>query len=91
MRGKPRALPAGQALAKQLPKDEAPRLLVVLADAHSPKNQSLVEGVQKALGGEFPINTSGGLLGEAYIHGMNGIAEVVRQIAVVGDRGCFCA
>ena len=33
-----------------------------------------------SLGGEFPINTSGGLLGEAYIHGMNGITEVVRQI-----------
>lgn len=31
-------------------------------------------------GGELPINTSGGLLGEAYIHGMNGISEVVRQI-----------
>ena len=33
-----------------------------------------------SLGGEFPINTSGGLLGEAYIHGMNGITECVRQI-----------
>ena len=33
-----------------------------------------------SLGGELPINTSGGLLGEAYIHGMNGITEVVRQI-----------
>ncbi|CAB4885334.1 unannotated protein [freshwater metagenome] len=33
-----------------------------------------------SLGGTLPINTSGGLLGEAYIHGMNGIAEAVRQI-----------
>ncbi|MBU3700793.1 MAG: lipid-transfer protein [Acidimicrobiia bacterium] len=33
-----------------------------------------------SVGGDLPINTSGGLLGEAYIHGMNGIAEVVRQI-----------
>jgi len=33
-----------------------------------------------SLGGELPINTSGGLLGEAYIHGMNGITECVRQI-----------
>ncbi|MBW2448030.1 MAG: lipid-transfer protein, partial [Deltaproteobacteria bacterium] len=32
------------------------------------------------LGGELPINTHGGQLGEAYIHGMNGIAEAVRQI-----------
>ena len=33
-----------------------------------------------SLGGEFPINTNGGLLGEAYIHGMNGITEGVRQV-----------
>ena len=33
-----------------------------------------------SVGAELPINTSGGLLGEAYIHGMNGITEVVRQI-----------
>ena len=35
--------------------------------------------------GRLPINTSGGLLGEAYIHGMNGITEAVRQI-----RGTSC-
>jgi len=38
-----------------------------------------------SLGGELPVNTSGGLLGEAYIHGMNGITEVVRQV-----RGTSC-
>ncbi|GAB2653271.1 lipid-transfer protein [Nocardia goodfellowii] len=32
------------------------------------------------LGGKLPLNTHGGQLGEAYIHGMNGIAEAVRQI-----------
>jgi acetyl-CoA acetyltransferase len=32
------------------------------------------------LGGRLPINTNGGQLGEAYIHGMNGIAEAARQI-----------
>ncbi|WP_407441479.1 lipid-transfer protein [Rhodococcus sp. (in: high G+C Gram-positive bacteria)] len=37
------------------------------------------------LGGRLPINTHGGQLGEAYIHGMNGIAEAVRQI-----RGTSC-
>jgi acetyl-CoA acetyltransferase len=38
-----------------------------------------------SLGGRLPINTSGGLLGEAYIHGMNGITEAVRQV-----RGTSC-
>ncbi len=31
-------------------------------------------------GGKLPVNTNGGQLGEAYIHGLNGIAEVVRQM-----------
>ena len=38
-----------------------------------------------SIGGRLPINTSGGLLGEGYIHGMNGISEAVRQI-----RGTSC-
>jgi len=37
------------------------------------------------IGGRLPINTNGGQLGEAYIHGMNGITEGVRQI-----RGTSC-
>ncbi|HUC55761.1 MAG TPA: lipid-transfer protein [Streptosporangiaceae bacterium] len=32
------------------------------------------------VGGRLPLNTHGGQLGEAYIHGMNGIAEGVRQV-----------
>jgi len=32
------------------------------------------------LDGLLPVNPHGGQLGEAYIHGMNGIAEAVRQI-----------
>ncbi len=31
-------------------------------------------------GGKLPVNPHGGQLGEAYIHGLNGIAEAVRQI-----------
>jgi acetyl-CoA acetyltransferase len=37
------------------------------------------------LGGALPINTHGGQLGEAYLHGMNGIAEGVRLV-----RGTSC-
>lgn len=33
-----------------------------------------------ARGGKMPINPNGGQVGEAYIHGMNGVAEAVRQI-----------
>jgi acetyl-CoA acetyltransferase len=32
------------------------------------------------IGGSLPVNTNGGQLGEAYIHGMNGITEAVRQV-----------
>ncbi len=32
------------------------------------------------LGGALPVNPHGGQLGESYIHGMNGIAEGVRQV-----------
>jgi acetyl-CoA acetyltransferase len=31
-------------------------------------------------GGRLPINPHGGMIGEAYIHGMNNIAEGVRQL-----------
>ena len=33
-----------------------------------------------SLGGSLPTNPHGGQLGEAYIHGMNGINEAVRQL-----------
>lgn len=46
---------AGSELASGLRRTDRDRLLVLLADAHSPKNQFLVEGVQRVLGAAFPI------------------------------------
>ncbi|GII79378.1 lipid-transfer protein [Sphaerisporangium rufum] len=42
--------------------------------------RDLVAGGGIELDGGLPVNPHGGQLGEAYIHGMNGIAEAVRQI-----------
>jgi len=42
--------------------------------------KDFVKGGNIELGGALPVNTHGGQLGEAYIHGMNGIAEGVRQV-----------
>ena len=39
-----------------------------------------IQGDTLQLSGKLPLNPHGGQLGEAYIHGMNGIAEAVRQI-----------
>jgi hypothetical protein len=46
---------AGEALARQLPRDGKTRLVAVLADAHSPKNGILVAGMQNVLGKDSPI------------------------------------
>jgi acetyl-CoA acetyltransferase len=57
--------------------------------------KDFVRAGHHARGGSLPINTHGGQLGEAYIHGMNGIAEAVRQVRgtavnqVAGVRTCW--
>jgi acetyl-CoA acetyltransferase len=42
--------------------------------------KDFITGGRLELAGELPLNPHGGQLGEAYIHGMNGIAEGVRQV-----------
>ena len=46
---------AGAKLADKLRKTDEDRLLIIIPDAHSPKNQLLVEGAQQVLGNAFPI------------------------------------
>lgn len=42
--------------------------------------KDFVKGGNIEIGGALPVNTHGGQLGEAYLHGVNGVAEGVRQI-----------
>ena len=42
--------------------------------------RTFIAGGGIELGGRLPLNPHGGQLGEGYLHGMNGIAEAVRQV-----------
>jgi acetyl-CoA acetyltransferase len=54
--------------------------LEALGFCHRGEARDFVADGAIELGGRLPLNPHGGQLGEAYIHGMNGIAEAVRQI-----------
>jgi hypothetical protein len=61
---------AGTELAQALPRSDQNKLVMLMADAHSPKNQFLVEGVQAEMGKDFPI-TGGSAnknAGQTYIY-----------------------
>jgi len=45
----------GSGLAAKIPRRDGDRLMVIMADAHSPKNQFLLEGAQQVMGKDFPI------------------------------------
>jgi acetyl-CoA acetyltransferase len=48
--------------------------------------RDLINGGGIGPGGAIPVNTHGGLLGEAYIHGMNNALEAVRQLRGVAPN-----
>jgi len=46
---------AGSSISSKLPKTQDAKLMVLIPDAHSPKNAYVVEGAHKVLGKDFPI------------------------------------
>jgi acetyl-CoA acetyltransferase len=56
------------------------RQIEVLGFCELGEGKDFIKNGNIELGGKLPINLHGGHLGEAYIHGMNGIVEGVRQI-----------
>lgn len=61
---------AGARLARKIQTANDDRLLLVIADAHTPKNGPLVEGIRQVLGKQFPI-TGGSVnknAGQSYVY-----------------------
>ena len=59
-------------------------IVFLLLEAHGfcgkGEAKDFIKSGEIGLTGSLPLNTNGGLLGEAYIHGMNNITEAVRQL-----------
>lgn len=79
---------AGARLALRVPRTPQDKLMIVLADAHSPKNAHLVEGLQKELGKDFPI-TGGSAnknAGQTYVYYQGRMVEdSAVGIVLAGD------
>ncbi len=81
---------AGRKLAEKLRRSDDERLLILIADAHSPKNQKLVEGVQQVVGRQFPI--TGGCAnknaGQTFVYfGGEAHADSAVALMLSGDFG----
>lgn len=46
---------AGKSLASRIERQAQDKLLILIPDAHSPKNRYLVQGVQQVVGADFPM------------------------------------
>ena len=79
---------AGRKLAEQFPVGNQSRLMIVLADAHSPKNQLLLDGIQAVVGTRFPI-TGGSAnknAGQNWIHWRGGLyADAAVALMIDGN------
>ncbi len=79
---------AGKRLAGALPKSSRDRLVIAVADAHSPRNRYLIEGMQSVLGKRFPI-TGGSVnknAGVTYLYYRGGIyQDAALALKLAGD------
>jgi len=85
---------AGAKLAGKLRKTDRDRLFILIPDAHAPKNQAIVEGVQKVMGPAFPI--TGGCVnknaGQTYVYYRGRLYEdAAVALLLSGDFGVSLA
>ena len=79
---------AGSVLAGKFNRTDRTRLLLVIADAHSPKNGALVQGIQSVLGPAFPI-TGGSVnknAGQSFVYWQGRLlSDAVVGLMLSGD------
>jgi hypothetical protein len=79
---------AGARLARKLPGAAEGSLMILIADAHSPKNQFLIDGVQAVVGKKLPI-TGGSIsknAGQTYVYYAGDIyKDSAVALVIAGD------